>query len=457
MNRLTLIAPVLFFSSCAVGPEFLQPHPELPKALDMSSGEQTESASLKDWWNQFNDPQLTSLVTRSVEGNLDLKQAALRIESARESVTISTSRFFPQIEIAGGITRTSSPVAGGENVYRSISSGGLDSAWEIDLFGGIRRDRESSLAFLESTEESFNGVRLELVSEVATNYIQLRAVQERLRIINETISIREHRLSLVEQKYLGGLTDAFDYTSAKADLESLRAQNGPLTAQRDELTYAIGVLLGKQPEEIRPELLEPKAIPNAKFIQAFSLPAEAIERRPDIRRAIAELHAQTALVGVATAALYPRVSMSGNFTFQHTPVAGLSGDSHSFGFGPTVSLPIFNAGRLRAQLSIQENNQEIAFQSYKSTVLQALKETETALVRFGTEQQRRENLKKAVEENEKAVAYALQLFQGGLADYFRVIQAQAALLTAQQQLVDSEQNVGSYLISVYKSVGGGWE
>jgi outer membrane protein, multidrug efflux system len=461
MNKYYFCIGSTFFCgilSCSVGPDFTLPQVTLPQNWDhtQTTQQQISNELFKEWWKKLEDPLLNSLIDRALEGNLDLKQAALRIEAARETVTISTSRFFPQINLNASFDRSRNAGNSDQNIYRSISRGGLDAAWEIDLFGGIRRDRESSLAFLESSEENFNAVRLELVSQLATTFIQLRATQQQLKIIEETVNIRRRRLALIEQRYAGGLTDAFDLTSAKADLQSLEARVGPLQSQREEFIYAIGVLLGKNPEELSAELSSIGIIPVAQPIIDISLPAETIARRPDIKRAEAELHAQTAQVGIATAALYPQISLTGSFSFQHLDLGSTSNDSRAFGFGPTVTLPIFNAGRLRAALRIQEIEQEIAFQAYQSTVIQALKEVETALVRFGTEQQRKRNLEIAVEENKKAVEYATQLFQNGLADYFRVILAQGALLTAQEQLLNAQQNVSLYLVSVYKALGGGW-
>jgi len=460
MNRYLLLA-IICLSGCSVGPDYVQPELSLPIDWDAGRSLQSETGtaeSIRGWRLKFEDATLNSLIERAIQDNLDLRQAALRIDQARASVTISTARFFPQLGLEGDIRRQSTEISGGDTgtVYRTLTAGGLDALWEIDLFGGIRRDREAALASLTSSEENFYAVRLELVSSVALNYLEFRALQEQIRIIERTLELRSKRAQLVEQRFQGGLSNAFDLTSAKADYFSLQSRLAPIRARADELVYSLSVLLGRNPAELKNELSLSGKLPDTKMVDGLLLPAEVISRRPDLRRLEAELEARTAEVGVATAELYPKFSLTGTFNLQRVKIGTRSDDNTTWNFGPAVTLPIFNAGRLRAALLIQEAEQEIALQAYQAGVLEALKEVETALTKFGEEQERRANLILAVEENRKAVSYAEKMFANGLSDYFAVIQIQARLLESEEQLLNSRLNLNLFKVALYKALGGGW-
>jgi multidrug efflux system outer membrane protein len=453
MSRQASFLFLLVFSACAVGPDYSAPKPDLPLQWEAEvSGEQATEAELAGWWQGFHDPLLAELVERMIAANRDLRQASLRIFAARESITSASARLLPSVTADAQASRTRGTGAGGEALYRSISDGGLDAIWEIDLFGGIRRGRESSIATLESVEESFNVVRLELVAQLVTAYLQFRATQQQILILEKILSAQQTRHELAQERLKNGLDDTFATIVADSQLATLTGDVRGLEAQREELIFAIGVLAGEKPETLRALLLPPQDIPQNNGGDGVSLPAEVIARRPDVRRAAAELHAKTAAVGVATAALLPQLTLSGSFSLQESSAT----TNPAWSLIPVVAVPIFNAGRLRAAVRISEAQQESAVQGYEGTVLSALREIETALVHYGREQQRLRSLNHAVTQSQRALAYATELYSQGLTDYIRVLQAQQALLSAQQGEITARLGVGSYRVALFKALGGGW-
>jgi NodT family efflux transporter outer membrane factor (OMF) lipoprotein len=335
---------------------------------------------------------------------------------------------------------------------------GFDASWEIDIFGGIRRGVEAANAELAATIENRRDVLITLVSEVARDYIELRGAQREQAIAEENLTAQQQTLQLTQDKFKAGFATDLDVARAAAEVATTASQIPSLVNQSQQMIHALGVLLGQDPASLTNELAASKAIPLPPAEVSVGLPAELLRRRPDIRRAERELAAATASVGIATAELYPRFSLSGTFAMQSTkPRSLFDYNSRTFSIGPAVDWPIFNAGRLKANIDVQNSRQRQALATYQKTVLCALQDVENALSAYSTEQIRRQALQDAVNANHTAVALATQQYERGVADFLNVLDAQRNLYSAETALAQSDETVSSNLVSLYKALGGGWE
>jgi NodT family efflux transporter outer membrane factor (OMF) lipoprotein len=475
---------------------------------------------LVEWWTTFHDPQLDALIGRAVESNLDLREATSRVLEARAQRAIVFGNALPQVDFngqaakfrvsqngipipsgigsrAGGGSAASSanglgnvlspqvarPKAsspggssgGGGGGSSSSSSGGginsilahheldlyqlgFDASWEIDVFGGIRRGVEAANAELASSIEDRHDVLVSLLAEVARNYIDLRGFQRQQAIAEENLRTQQESLGLTQDKFKHGFATDLDVSRAAAEVATTASQIPALVNQQKQTIHALGLLLGQDPIALEAELSVSKPIPPVPSEVPIGVPAELLRRRPDIRRAERQLAAATARVGIATAELYPRFSLSGTFAFQSTkPKSLFDWNSRSFQIGPAIDWPIFNAGRLRAQVQVYGAREQQAEAAYEKTVLAALRDVENALTAYSTEQLRHDALVDAVKANTTAVDLANQQYRTGVADFLTVLDAQRNLFAAQDQLAQSDRTISTDLVALYKALGGGWE
>lgn len=454
---------VLFLTGCAaVGPNYIPPgisppfawHTELKAGLTPGK---VDPETLSAWWNLLGDPELSSLIKRSVRGNLDVKKALARVREVRARRALAQTDLFPTFDASGSATwsRSSKDTGGGKS--NDVYKGSFDAGWELDLFGGIRRSVEASEADLRATEEDFRDVVISLVSEVALNYIEVRTFQNRLAVAEANLEIQEESYQLALWRFQAGLSDELAVEQARYNLESTRSQIPSLRVGLEESLNRLAILLGEEPGKIHKYLEERKPIPVPPIEVVVGIPAEVLRQRPDIRRAEHELAAQTARVGVAVAELYPKFSLSGSigletFSLNHLSSSGIL----TLTGGPKISWAIFRAGAIRQNIEIQSAIQEQYLIAYEAAVLNALKEVENALVAYGEEHDRRRSLNEAVQAARTAVELARHKYQSGLSDFGAVLDAERSLLSLQDQFVQSEGEIVSNLIRLYKALGGGW-
>jgi NodT family efflux transporter outer membrane factor (OMF) lipoprotein len=435
-----------------------------------------------NWWTLFNDSTLTALEQRVAGENLDVQIAALRIEQSRAQYDVARAAGVPNIDGNASYTRQkasnvgvfanapnplgasgiSGSTAGGLGSHRlnafDAFQVGFDASWELDLWGKIRRSVESAGATTEASEETRRDVLLTNLAEVARDYITLRGVQTQLRIAQENAGFARDSLKLTEQRALGGVTTSLDVANASAQLSTTLAQIPALEQQEAELINALSLLLGMPPNGLRTELRTPHAVPPVPPRVPIGLPSDLARRRPDIREAEADLHAATANIGVAQAAFYPSVTLSGSTGLQAIQFAPLFGfNARQFAMGPTVSVPIFEGGRLKATLHLSEARQKEAAVSYQQIVLRALHEVDNALTAYRSEQTRRQQLIDAVSQNRRALDLARARYTQGVAIFLDVLDAQRTLLSNELLLADSTTTVSANLVVLYKALGGGWE
>lgn len=474
-------------AGCAVGPSFVAPKPHVPprwSATALRSGasrESTVTASappLANWWTSFRDPTLTSLIRRSIAANLDVREAVLRIEQAMAERDVAAGGLFPSLSADAGFTRqrfslytpNGALFGGGGARFPGLPPGvsitnpfnqyelGLSASWELDLFGRLRRSVEAANAEVEVSVDDEHAVLLSLVSDVAAAYIDLRGAQLRRSIIEKSLATQSDVLRLTQQRWNAGLANYLDVENAEGEVKSTAAQ---LPLAEREITADINQLselMDLAPGALESQLAEARPVPPVPPQVPIGLPSELAQRRPDIERAEAELHAATARIGVAVADLYPRVTLTAQGGFEAEGLSELLRAASRFAtFGPSVELPIFEGGALRATVRLRTVEQKEAAVDYARTVLGALDEVENALAAYGADQDRRVALIGAAASSGAALKLARQRYEGGLTSFIEVLDAERTLEQNQLALADATTAVSSDLVHLYKTLGGGWQ
>ena len=417
----------------------------------------SQYAALSSWWKTLDDPILTNLMEKAISGNLDLKSARSRVREARARRGIRESRLFPTVDAAATATRNrlSEDRYGGDDY--SLYAAGFDASWEIDVFGGIRRSVEAATAEVEATEAAMWDVMVSLLSEVALNYLDVRTFQLGIEVAVRNLGAQERSYRLALSRYEAGLTNELSVQQAGYNMESTRSKIPVLRTGLVGAMNRLSVLLGLQPGALNKELAQQAPIPVPPLKVAVGIPAEALRRRPDIRRAERQLAAQTAQVGVATADLYPRFTLLGSIGLETLSLGNVfSASGLAYLIGPSITWPVFNAGAIRSNIAVQTERQEQALIQYEYTILTALEEVENAMVAYAQEQNRMKALKASVRAAERAVLLSESQYQAGLTDFTGVLDAQRSLFSFQEQLAKSRGNVTSNLVRLYKALGGGW-
>ncbi len=505
IDRLALAAgAALLLSGCTLGPNFESPNLFAPSTWLTSRP--TSKAGLSrtvpepvdpSWWRVFKDPQLTSLEERVAASNLNVRLSTIRLTESRSQRGVTASDQFPNLNANSSYTRekisnrgvvglfgggggssatsqtTSNGLGGrvGGIPSAGISGGnaggippfnlfqyGFDASWELDLWGRVRREVESADATVESSVEARRNMQLSVVAELARDYLQLRGQQRDLQIARENLATEQQTLRLTRERAAGGLTTDLDVANASAQVATTGSQIPQLEQGVAASINAISLLLGEPPGALAAELNTPKPVPPVPPTVPVGLPSELARRRPDIRQAEAQLHSATADIGVAEADFFPRVTLSGSVGIQAIRFKDLGNwDSRMYSGGPSISLPIFEGGRLRYTLELRKAQQQEAATNYQQTVLQAFHDVDNALTAYAAEQRRRTELNRAVEQSRRAVGLARDQYTQGMNSFLDVLTAQRTLLIAQQQYADSTTTLSTNLVQLYKALGGGWE
>ena len=465
-------ALVLVLAGCTVGPDF---HPAAvdapqdwqPERADVSS--RTVTAAIDpQWWNSFADPVLSSLVARLARQNLALQAAAERILQGRAQREVVASQGLPQITGQSSYMRTRlSPTgdpdalvvpAPGAPLEFDVFQNGLNSSWELDLFGRVRRGVEAENADTQAAIEDRRGIALSAIAELAQDYLQLRGVQAEQAIAERNLAFAKQDTNLVDRRFIDGVATTLDMAQARAQQSTIAATISPLRSQEAELINAIGLLLGQPPRALEAELRPPAAQPAVPPLVPIGLPATLVRRRPDVRQAEARLHAATAQTGVAVAEFYPDVTLVGTFGLQGLRFKdAFSLYSREFQVGPSVSIPLFEGGRLRGTLRLRRSQQREAAINFRRTLLQAWQEVDNALTAYAEAQHRRALVADAEAQTLVALQVARQRYSDGVIDFLNVSSAQSQLLQNQNDLATSDTQIATDLVMLYRALGGGWE
>ena len=464
---------LLAIMGCSVGPNYKTPDTPLPAAWNEAqpAGADTQPTELARWWTEFNDPLLDRLVQTAVKSNLDLQLAEARIRESRALRAVTAAGEWPGLDISGGYLRSrrsqdafaSTPGIGpssgtGSNPATDLFRVGFDSRWEIDVFGGVRRSVEAADANLQASEEDRRNTLVTLLGDVAKNYIDLRGFQRRLAVARANFTAQQDTVDLTNVRFQAGLASDFEVAQAEGQANTTAAQIPALESSIKQTAHRLDVLLGSEPGALWAELAQEEPIPALPPQAHVGMPSELLRRRPDIRRAERVLAAATAQVGAATADLFPRFSLIGSFGFQSVSASDLfSGPNRFWSIGPNVSWPVFDAGRIRANIEVRNAQQEQALTLYQKTILTALEDVENSLVNYAKEQTRYRSLTAAVAANRRAVEMANDLYTRGLIDFLNVLETQRQLYSSESDLAQSEASMASNLVALYKALGGGWE
>lgn len=468
---------------CKVGPNYQAPRVETPgsfsNATAQAAGGPSTSPTMKqsvvdaqsapwiDWWTKFNDPQLDSLVTRALAANHELAIARARVQEARAMERIAKSGLYPTVDLQAAAFKTRGSAAafgfpfGLPGADANLFHLGFDATYEVDLFGGVRRTIEAAGAVADATVNERRSVQVSLLGEVARNYIGLRALQRRLDVARANLADQRRTLDVVQRRLKNGLAPKFDLVRATAQVDETEASIPPLQAGIQQTMYGIAVLLGEQPTALEQELTTAAPIPPVPPKVPVGMPSELLRRRPDVMRAERLLAAETAQQGVATAELFPHLTLGGlagvesrhtsDLFSQHNPSSGF------YAAGPAASWTIFDGGKRLANLDLSKARVAEALAAYEGTVLAALRDVESSLTAYWHDQTRREFLTSLTSQNQEAVRIAQREYENGLTDLLDVLEVQRNLYASQDSLAQSDQAVSSDLVALYKALGGGWE
>jgi multidrug efflux system outer membrane protein len=458
---------LLALAGCTVGPDFSPPKTALPAGFTEQPDPKPAAADHAPWWRLLHDAMLDELVAEAVAGAPDIEIANARVREARAERAFAAAEDYPTVNADASVLRQhgsgsvpvgTPPGGSGQNVGSNLWLAGFDAGWEIDVFGGIRRSVESADAALEAAVEDRHDAELTLIAEVARDYVELRGAQRRLAIARQILDERRDVRGLVEAQFRSGLVTSLDMRRADSELAASEAEIPALEAEVRGDIYRLGVLVGKPPEGLVGQLDPEAPIPVARDPVPAGLPSELLRRRPDIRAADRRIAAANARIGVAEADLYPHFALTGIAGLESLNAGELfTTQSHYFAIGPSVSWLVFDAGRVRDRMAVEQARTDQATILYRKTVLAALGEVETALIAYGRQQIRRDALGRQVSADRDALDLAKRLYAQGLQDFLAVLDAERSLHASEEALADAERDCALALIALDKALGGGWD
>jgi len=458
-----IIGAGLLNGCISVGPDYDAPEIEMPDTWHAVVMEDFESGrpDLQTWWSIFDDDILNDLIQRVSTNNLDLQTAAASIERAAALRGVSASQYFPSISADASASAVQSPewqLPAGADRDGELYNAGLSMAWELDLWGRIRRSVESADASLQASIENYRDIMVLLYAETAATYINVRTTQARIAIAEVNLAAQDETMELTRNRFNAGLSPALDISQAELNRSRTESLIPPLRQRLTEAINRLGVLTGEMPYALQQELSVPAAIPAASQTITAGLPAELLRQRPDIRRAERQLAAQHALIGATKATLYPTLSLPGALVLESPSGSDLfeSGNT-AYSFGPQLRWNIFSGGRIRNSVQAEEAGAKAALLSYEQTVLLALEEVENSMAAYANEKDRITSLESSAAAAQKSVELVTQLYTSGLTDFQNVLNMEQALLSQQDALATSRGLVSAYLVSVYRALGGGWD
>lgn len=484
MRRLALVVLALpALAACEVGPNYSKPDLPAPPAYAAAASTSRTTvtaadADLSSWWKGLGDAELDSLIDRALKDNPDLAAASARVRAARAQEVSAAGALLPSLSARGdavkydsqrntparpsgqsGPPSSSSGLAGLPiPTHLTLYSAGFDASWEADIFGGARRGIEAAKANAEAAEWTRRDGQVSLVAEIANAYLTLRALQARIALEQAELQRQQDLFQLIRDRRQHGFTTDLDVNQQTTQVAGVAAQIPQLQAAAAGQVHALGVLIGQPPETLIQELAAKGAtLPPPPMNLPAGLPSELLLRRPDLRAAERRLAAANAQIGVQTANLYPRLNLLGLASFAGPRLDSLFSTQNfaTIGLG-MLQAPLFNGGRTRAAIDQAKAEREQAFQAYRGAVLGAFREVEDALARFKAEDDRRAHLTDSVAAAERNLKIAQDQYGAGLVTFINVLQAENALLSGRDQLVQSDAQALADLTALYKALGGGW-
>ena len=456
MRRLLTLSGALVLTGCAaVGPDYRSPAPEAPSQAPFVSSRSptfTQDQPPGRWWSLFADPLLDQLVEEALAANTDLRVAGANLARARALLRETRAGRLPSTDLNADIRYAQDP--GGDPALRYDA--GLDVSYQVDLFGGIRRAIEASRADVDAVKAAFDNTRISVAAETVRAYADACSAGQQLAVARDSLSVQEQTFDLTRRLFEGGRGTALDTGQAGAQLEQVRATLPTLEAQRTGALFRLAVLTGRPPANFPAQVANCRRPPQLSRPLPVGDGASLLSRRPDIRQAERELAAATARVGVATADLYPKVTLGGSVG---TSAIGLGaiGDGFRFNIGPLISWSFPNMEVARARLGQARATADAALANFDGTWLRALEETEGGLTRYARELERRDSLRRARAQAAEAARIARLRYQAGRDPFQIVLDAERSLSNIEAELARSEAQLSDYLVSVFLALGGGWQ
>jgi NodT family efflux transporter outer membrane factor (OMF) lipoprotein len=467
--RLAGTAALLATAACApVGPDFVRPDvPVQPEWLQAELEEfETGEPELTEWWRQLDDPVLDRLIGLAYERNNSLKIAGLRVIEAQAALNIAVGSQYPQVQVlAGDATAVGNSKNGidGRTTETSFRQANLGAnlSWELDFWGRFRRGVEAADASLLANVADYDDLMVIVTASVADAYTIIRTFEEQLRLARSSVDIQRRSYEIAEVLYRNGVNSELDALQAKTLLLGTEATIPGLAIGLQQAKNALSVLLGMPPGEVDSMFSTSRPLPDVPASFAVGVPANTLRQRPDVRRAELAAIAQNALVGVATANLYPSFSLNGSLGLGTTDGGDsaigdlISGDSASYALGVSFVWPFLNYGRIRNNIRVEDARLQQALIGYRETVLQAAREVEDAMTAYAGARDQAGILKEGVDAAQRSADLSLLRYQEGFADYQRVLNAQQSLFSQQQRYATARGDVLRNLVAVYRSLGGG--
>ena len=467
MKTILAAAFAAVLSGCAVGPDFKAPAP--PQA-SLVAAHPSDAAPLSDrlpdglWWRQFDDAELDSLMTRALDSNLDLTMAIDRVRASRAAFTGAELDYGPHVPLTAGYahSKEQQPGFGTQRYDEESYTLGFDATWELDLFGHVRRSVEAARGDLGADAAALRGVQVTVAAEVARNYFALRSAQERIKVARENIANQAQTVHLTEVRFDSGRGNELDVQSSRARLEATQATLPVLETSEAAARFRLAVLLGQQPGALDAEF-EPRAVP--AYAKALPIGAAGgdvgalLQARPDVREAEQRLAAATARVGIATADLFPRVTVTGfvgflSGDFSHVLSSSSGTDARAWSIAPTVSWSALDFGSVHARLRASRANADGALASYQKTVLTALEECDNAFENYRGQQNRLKRLLDQAQASRRAAELAALQYREGVTDYVTLLDAQRTQLSAESDVAETVGEVNISVVAIYKALGG---
>jgi NodT family efflux transporter outer membrane factor (OMF) lipoprotein len=461
-----LLGLLLALAGCAaVGPKFVKPvvtvNPKWSAQDDarLAGGTEPDSA----WWHVFGDPALDRLVDLAYQQNLPLQIAGLRIAESRAQLALAVGSRWPQVQAvfadltAVGVSETAANNV--PNLKRNFLDfqAGFDANWELDFWGRYRNIERAESARHVATVADYHTALVTLTAEVARTYALIRTFEVLILQAQQNVALQEEGYRIAESRFRHGATSELDVTQARTLLESTRATIPRLEVSLGQAQNALSTLLGQPPGTVQELLGGPAGIPAAPAQVAVSVPAELLRRRPDIRSAEYTALAESARVGIATADLYPRLSLAGTLGVRAANGAGLGADSFFYAIGPRLWLPIFDYGRTRNRIRIEDARFQQSLVAYQDAVLRAAQEVEDGLTGYLKSREAAVFAENAAASAQRSTDIAFTQYREGAVDFQRVLDALRSLLQEQNALAETRSAIATELISLYKALGGGWE
>lgn len=449
---------LVLLSGCVVGPDHAAPAITLPAKYAEGPTSSNGDVSMAAWWNAFNDSRLNGYVRNGLDQNLDVLQALERINQAEANVVVAGAGSLPSL-----VTSASGAISGREGngiitdtPTARTASGNLDVSWFLDLFGLYKRSKDSALAQLDAAYAGVDVARLSLLQAVVSAYIDVRYFQERIALARQNLESRRETLELTRLQLEAGAASRLDVVQAEGLVNSTIAQIPALETSFRGAAHRVATLLGLPASSLLPELQKGARQPVARFSVKAGVPADLIRNRPDIRAAERQLAAAVAEIGVAEARLYPAITLGGTITPSFTSSSGSDGRSLSWNFGPGISLPIFDGGQLKANVTAAESTAREAYLAWKQTVLGAVEEVENALAAVSRDARTVNALRDTVRSYDEALELATASYRDGASSLLDVLDAQREVSTAQSNLAQAVQQSAQDFVSLNVAIGGGY-